>query len=815
MTAALNKLEKVLELEVQRGCEDRAVIGGLERFLAHWLEEYGHTTSTSGKNDLISQLKIGTTRYSSMDINSRYVWLNGIIDTIKKNKPGIVAPDTVHPLNEKKADPKKQPRPVDFDIESPVSHIKGVSSAMASKLSRLGVNSIKDLMYHFPNRHLDYSCLKTICGLVEGFEETIIANVWEARQIDIKGRRSTEATLGDKTGNIRVVWFNNPYIARSLTPGKNIVISGKVKIFGSRPVFESPDWEFFDENEELVHTGRLVPVYPLTKGLYQRQLRKILKTALDEYLHNVIEFLPENILKKNGMREIRQAISNAHFPASLKLKNQARTRLAFNELFLLQLGVLRKKKHWEAHTTSPIPPDKESLISFVKCLPFSLTAAQKRVVAEILNDLNKNKPMARLLQGEVGSGKTVVALIAILMAVNNGRQCSLMAPTEVLAVQHFKSITSLLGNYVKLKTQNDFVFEFASGNGGCIRIALLTSDIKSSIKKEIIEGIKSGNINIVIGTHAIIQGEISFYNLGLAVIDEQHRFGVVQRQALRHKGDNPHILVMTATPIPRTLALTLYGDLDLSIIDSLPPGRQIIKTRWLKPEERHKAYNFIHKQINTGSQVFIICPLVEESEALQARAATAEFKHLSREVFPGFKLGLLHGRMKSGEKEKVMREFYEGSLDILVTTPVVEVGIDVPNATVILIESANRFGLSQLHQFRGRVGRGKHQSYCMLISESITGTGAERLKAIEEIHDGFKLAEKDLQLRGPGEFFGTRQSGLPDLKMAKLSDVLLLEKARREAELVFKADADLPSPKHRLMYEELLKVWTDDPAERS
>ncbi|MES0278806.1 MAG: ATP-dependent DNA helicase RecG, partial [Dehalococcoidales bacterium] len=416
-------------------------------------------------------------------------------------------------------------------------------------------------------------------------------------------------------------------------------------------------------------------------------------------------------------------------------------------------------------------------------------------------------PMSRLLQGEVGSGKTVVATAALLMAAANGCQASLMAPTEILAEQHFASIGKLLSLAATEETEDGYLKSYSGLLKRPFTLALLLGDSKAAVKKELKKRIKAGEIDIVIGTHALIQKGVTFKRLALAVIDEQHRFGVGQRSALRQKGHNPHMLVMTATPIPRTLALTLYGDLDLSVIDELPPGRQPIKTKWLKPQQRQSAYAFLKKQIAGGRQAFIICPLVEESEAIAARAAVAEYESLSREVFAELRLGLIHGRMSAKEKDEVMRHFHGRQLDILVSTPVVEVGIDVPNATVMLIESADRFGLSQLHQFRGRVGRGEEQSYCMLLSEALSEVGKQRLDVIESVQDGFALAEEDLKLRGPGEFFGTRQSGQPDLRMARLSDIALLELARSEALNIFAADPDLGKAGHHPLAKELARVW--------
>ncbi|MBA7664629.1 ATP-dependent DNA helicase RecG [subsurface metagenome] len=498
------------------------------------------------------------------------------------------------------------------------------------------------------------------------------------------------------------------------------------------------------------------------------------------------------------------------------MKARARVRLAFDELFVLQLGVLSKKRDWqESQPGSPFSVKTSVLDAFLKSLPFELTAAQQKVLKELLDDLQKSQPMSRLLQGEVGSGKTVVATAALLMAAANGYQGAFMAPTEILAEQHFATICQLLSRVGHQEEGEDYLCSYSGVLSHPLTVALLIGDITQVKKQELQQRIANGDIDIIIGTHALIQKGVEFNRLGLAVVDEQHRFGVTQRSALRQKGFSPHVLVMTATPIPRTLALTLYGDLDLSVIDQLPPGRQLVKTKWLKPVQRESAYAFIRRQVANNRQVFIICPLVEESEVIQARAAVAEYQRLSEEVFPELKLGLLHGRMSADEKDKVMRRFRSGELDILVSTPVVEVGIDVPNATVMLVESADRFGLSQLHQFRGRVGRGTEQSYCMLLAQNPSEIGKERLDLIEKIQDGFQLAEEDLRLRGPGEFFGTRQSGLPDLRMAKLSDVALLELARSEAIKLFQVDPSLEKTEHHLLSKELARVWPAEGGEWS
>jgi len=586
-------------------------------------------------------------------------------------------------------------------------------------------------------------------------------------------------------------------------------------LFNGRHVFESPEWELVGD-EDLIHTGRLVPIYSLTRGLRPRQTRKLMKGFMDQWAWQVEDFLSPQLRERCNLLPLPQAISQAHYPEDEAVKDEARVRLAFDELFLLQLGVLGKKRDWqESQPGGSFTIQRPVLDAFVKSLHFELTPAQQKVLEEILADLQKPSPMSRLLQGEVGSGKTVVATAALLMAAADDYQGAFMAPTEILAEQHFTTISQLLSRVGCEQGEEDYLRSYSGLLPRPLTVALLIGDINQARKQELQQRILGGEVDIVIGTHALIQKGVEFHRLGLAVVDEQHRFGVTQRSALRQKGFNPHVLVMTATPIPRTLALTLYGDLDLSVIDQLPPGRQVVKTKWLKPGQRASGYDFLRRQVAGGRQAFIICPLVEESEAIQAKAAIAEYERLSQQVFPDLRLGLLHGRMSSGDKDKVMRRFRSGKLDILVSTPVVEVGIDVPNAAVMLVESADRFGLSQLHQFRGRVGRGQEQSYCMLLALNPSEVARERLDIIEKVSDGFDLAEEDLRLRGPGEFFGTRQSGLPDLKMAKLSDVGLLELARNEAIKLFETDPGLGKPEHRLLAKELARVWPAEGGEWS
>ncbi len=802
-------LLKILELEQKKGYADTAVFGGLDRFLQKW----GESAATAISNrKLLNQFRnlLVKTSYAKLTPPERQEWINKVrvflpeLSATKAASKEEKAPAAKKsPLNTGVKAVPSQP------IDAPITVIKGISAKLAEKFAKLGVRSIRDMLYFFPNRHIDYSQRQLISQLVEGVEQTIVANVWEAREKRLGGgpRLSTEVTVGDETGNIGIVWFNNPWMAKTLKTNSQVAISGRVKSFRGRLVFENPEWEII-EDKELIHAGRLVPLYHLTEGLHPRQVRKLMKTVVDQWAGQLEDFLPSDLRERNRLLPLPQAINQAHFPDDTATKDKARIRLAFDELFLLQLGVLRRKRDWQASQPgNAFRIDKPLLDAFLKSLPFELTPAQQKVIREILADLAKPQAMSRLLQGEVGSGKTVVATIALLIAVANGYQGALMAPTEILAEQHFNTLSMLLAKAGKMEMEEPYLRRYAGLLTRPITVALLTGAITLKKKQDLQQRVQNGEIDIAIGTHALIQEDVTFKKLGLAVVDEQHRFGVEQRSVLRQKGFNPHVLVMTATPIPRTLALTLYGDLDLSVIDQLPPGRQVIKTKWLKPEQRESAYRFIAKQVAEGRQAFIICPLIEESDAIQAKAATEEYEHLSQQVFPDLRLGLLHGRMANDDKNSIMHRFHRGELQILVATPVIEVGIDVPNATVMLVESADRFGLSQLHQFRGRVGRGQAQSYCMFLAEDPSEVGRMRLDIIEKTQNGFVLAEEDLKLRGPGEFFGTRQSGIPDLKMAKLSDVGILELARREAINLFAKDPTLKKPEYALLIKELARVW--------
>jgi len=801
-----------LNLEAKTGCANRAVIGGLDKYVARWVSQCltGHDFSLSCPQ--LATLLLSPPAYAERSIDERQKWVELVLkelDRVEKGR-GISAQEGSTSAQEAKGRALKNPKSGAVTAESldrPAAAVRGVGEAIAVRLARLGIGSIRDLLYFFPRRFMDFSHRRTVSTLETGKEQTIFVDVWEAHQVMLGRMKSTEAVLGDQTGNVRAVWFNQPWLAKQLKVNAKIALSGRVSEFNYVKVFENPEWEVVDDRE-LLHTGRMVPVYPLTGGLYPRQVRAVVRNALEGYLGSLPEFLPSAVRQRCGLMALQDAVMQAHYPLDYALQNKARQRLAFDELFLLQLGVLSKKRDWQEEQPGRIfQIEQKDINGFIEALPFKLTSAQVRVIDEICRDLGRNVPMSRLLQGDVGSGKTVVAAVALLATVTNDCQGALMAPTEILAEQHFSTLHKLLSAISTGSSRESNVYTFEGIMRREIKVAILTGSLAAGDKTRTHGLIRQGEVDIVVGTHALVQREVKFAGLGLAVIDEQHRFGVLQRSALKQKGYNPHLLVMTATPIPRTLALTLFGDLDISTIDEMPAGRQIIKTRWLRPEDRQRAYNFIRKQAKEGHQSFVICPLIEESESLEAKAAVAEYKRFSSEVFPDLRLGLLHGRMKNADKEAVMHDFKDGALDILVSTSVVEVGIDVPNATVMLVEAADRFGLSQLHQFRGRVGRGESQSYCMLLSENPSEYGQERLRAIEELTDGFALAEKDLELRGPGEFFGTRQSGLPDLKMARLSDTRLLEMARREAKILFEKDPGLTAAENELLAREYHRIW--------
>jgi len=792
MQKAVKKLQNILELESE-SYQDRAVYGGLAQYAKTWTKE-AHAAFGPQLNEWIDDVAERLRVYSDLaDLPARQRAVATLQDLVDEPPtPEKAPPPEPEPTPEQRRPSAPEPSSslAHTGLDSPIMALRGVGDRQSERLERLGVHTIRDLIYLLPRRHDDYSQLKPINRLAYGEEVTIIAKVKSARGRRTRsGRHLFKVTLTDGTGYVDVTWFNQPYLANQIKPGRQIVISGDVDEYMGRLCFTAPEWELLED--QLLHTGRLVPVYPLTKGLGAKWLRRLVKRTVDYWSRRMPDHLPASIMRKHDLMPLEEAIVQVHFPDTKANLEQARHRLAFDELFLLQIGLLRHRREWRSEPGKPLPADAEVLKAFVETLPYELTNAQKRALEEIVGDVTTPKPMNRLLHGDVGSGKTVVATAAMVLTVAAGAQAALMAPTEILTEQHYQTVSDLL----------------AQMEGEPPTVRLLTGSVTGQEREAIYEALASGEVDIVIGTHALIQEAVTFDELALAVIDEQHRFGVEQRAALRQKGYNPHLLVMTATPIPRSLELTMWGHLDVSAIDEMPPGRQPVLTRWLKPTERERAYSFVRSQVEDGFQAFIICPLVEESEKIEAKAAVEEYERLQETIFPKLKLGLLHGRMSGDEKDAVMTAFADGELDILVATSVVEVGIDVPNATVMLVEGAERFGLAQLHQFRGRVGRSEHESYCLLIAGSTTDVARERLEALEATNDGFVLAEKDLEMRGPGEFLGARQSGFPDLKMASVTDLELVKAARRSAREFFQEDPELSSPDHRLLARKVERFW--------
>jgi ATP-dependent DNA helicase RecG len=822
--AAIDNLRKVLKLERAKGFADSAVLGGLDAYLRRFSQDRV-PLSNQHLAAAMSSLPVGG--YASLPSSERRRWLEELLAILDDRLAGTGPSPGVGPKTVVSSPPpatsggKKRARPVAASrtvqtverasIDSPITALKGVSRTTLSRFARLGVHTVRDLLFHFPYRYNDFANIRPISQLVVGEEQTVLATVWSAAETTI-GRRlkGTEAIVGDETGTLRVIWWGQRYIARQLRSGARVALSGKVSVYRGQRQMESPEYEAL-ASDDLIHTGRLVPVYPLTKGLWPRVVRRLIREALDNFADNVPDPMPSELKERLRLWSLPYALRQMHYPESLETAQMARRCLAFGELLTIQLGVLKRRRVWqESGRAYPLALRQEDIDGFLSSLPFTLTQAQRRVMGEMAADIGREVPMSRLLQGDVGSGKTVVATVGLLAAVASGCQGAMMAPTEILAEQHYRTICALLGD--------------GQEPGGAfrppymekpLRVVLLIGSLRGREKAVAQEAIARGEVDIAIGTHALIQAEVAFPRLGLVVVDEQHRFGVMQRAALRAKGLSPHVLVMTATPIPRTLALTVYGDLDVSLIDEMPPGRKVVKTIRALPHERDEVYGFVREEVAKGRQAYIICPLVEESEAIAAKAAVQEYEYLARDVFPDLRLGLVHGRLASAGREAEMRSFRDGDLDILVSTAVVEVGIDVANATVMLVEGADRFGLSQLHQFRGRVGRGEHQSYCILLAENPSEEAQERLSLMETIYDGFRLAEEDLRLRGPGEYFGTRQTGMPDLKVARLSDIDLIERARAEAARLLEGDPSLARPEHRLLERQVAHLWERVTAEVS
>ncbi len=678
----------------------------------------------------------------------------------------------------------KNSRPSAVD-QIEVQYVKGVGEARATLLKTIGIHTVEDLLNYIPRRYLDRSTILQISQLSAGTETTVVGRVVGVKKIP-RPRQRLQVTIYDKTGLLDAVWFNQvQYFDKVFQKDQEVAFSGKVGFYRGWQIVH-PDFDIIEESKDQLHTGQIIPLYPSgqtlqSRGLSSRGFRRIIHHALEKFADQIPENLPDYLTDRYHLLPRNLSYRQIHFPEKIEDVEQALRRLKYEELFYLEL--LMALRHRYQRAPSPglaLQTTGEVIKKVLQKIPYKLTAAQRRVLQEIYSDLQSGQPMNRLLQGDVGSGKTLVALITALIALENNYQVALMAPTEILAEQHFLNIQDLLSDL-----QMD--------------IHLLTGSLKNQQKTTIHQGLQQGQIRFVIGTHALVQEKVEFQNLGLVIIDEQHRFGVLQRGELIKKGWNPHILVMTATPIPRTLAMTLYGDLDTSVIDEMPPGRQRVVTAWRSEEKLQEVYLFIRERLTAGERIYIVYPLVEESEKIDLKAATESFAYLQKNVFPHTRMSLLHGRMKSEEKETAMRKFKSGDIQILVSTSVIEVGVDVPEATVMLIEHAERFGLSQLHQLRGRVGRGSRKSYCILITPpDINETARSRMRMMEKTGDGFVIAEEDLRLRGSGEFFGTRQHGLPDLKFSDLvTDQKIIQTARKDAFTLIEKDPNLRQADHQ------------------
>ncbi|KKQ93066.1 MAG: ATP-dependent DNA helicase [candidate division CPR2 bacterium GW2011_GWC1_39_9] len=742
-----------------------------------------------------------------------------------------------------------------MNLRTSVEELGGIGKTYAKKLQNLGIEKVEDFIFYFPRRYEDYSNIANIVNAKPGEAVTLKGSVWQIVNRKARNRRMiiTEAVISDGTGTMKITWFNQPFLKTSIKVGNEIVVAGKVELNFNQIQMTSPSWEKF--SDDLKHSGRIVPVYPETEGVTSKWLRYQIKPLL-KLVYNIKDYLPENVKEKYELADLPNALRAIHFPNNRLDLLEAKKRLGFDELFPILLYGVKQKNGMTKEKAHPINFDETVAKEFVDSLPFALTNAQKKVSWEIVKDIKKDYPANRLVQGDVGSGKTIVAAFAMYLAAEDGLQAILMAPTEILAKQHFASLCKVFKPFnisVGLLTGKEAQIskqltvnskqdrkknghpELVSGSHG-IPGQARNDNMREKIKKqEFLEQVKSGEVDILVGTHSLISSAVQFKNLSLAIVDEQHRFGVDQRQALRKASFRypeldsepvldliqescletgeilnqvqnedstsalPHFISMTATPIPRSLQLTIFGDLDVSVIDELPPGRQKIATKIVEAKDRQLAYEFIEKQLLSGRQCFVICPLIEESEKMDLKAATEEYKNLSENIFPKFKVGLLHGKMKTAEKEQIMNDFSSGNLNILVSTSVIEVGVDVPNAAVMIIEGAERFGLAQLHQFRGRVGRGADKSYCFLFTNSnlsLDTATSKRLKMLEQSQDGFKLAEADFEIRGPGEFLGKRQHGWSDFKIARFTDLKFIGKVREAAEWYLSLDPEIKeSPK--------------------
>lgn len=677
------------------------------------------------------------------------------------------------------------------DLNKDVKYIKGVGPNRAGLLNKLGIFTLDDLITYYPRDYEDRSKPKKICDVVNG-EEVLVQGIVQSKLVESRIRKGLtlyRTKIADDTGFMEIVWYNQSYLKNQIKQGQVYNFFGKVSLKYNKKEMNSP---VFDIDTKTKNTGKIVPLYPLTYSLSQNVLRGIIENGIKEIEGQLPETLPEYIVKNYSLYDINTAIKQIHFPDNFEKYELARKRLAFEELLIMQLALLTLKKSY-THQEKGIVFDKNiKMADLIDNLPFKLTKAQLRVLEEIDNDMESEKPMNRLLQGDVGSGKTIVSIISAYKAVKSGYQVAIMAPTAILASQHLESFTLILGAYG-------------------IKCELLISNITKKRKEEMLERLKNGEIDVIIGTHALLEENVVFKNLGLVVTDEQHRFGVKQRGTIVAKGNNPDTLVMTATPIPRTLALILYADLDISIIDELPPNRQKIDTFAVTKRLEERVNNFVKKQIDEGRQAYIVCPLVEENEEINAQSVLELAERYKNEVFADYKVEYLHGKMKPKEKDEIMEKFKKGEIDILISTTVIEVGVNVPNASIMIVENAERFGLAQLHQLRGRVGRGEYKSYCILKYQGNSDIIRQRMSIMQETNDGFKISEKDLELRGSGEFFGTKQHGLPEFKIANIfKDMPMLKNIQSIASNILQEDPELEQEKNKRLKHEVEKKFVEN-----
>lgn len=663
------------------------------------------------------------------------------------------------------------------DLDLPIQYLKGIGPSRSKKLARIDIVTARDILYTFPRRYEDRRCLTPLHALQDGKISSVVARVvsLSQRKTRKKGLTIVEAVVTDGDSLASAVWFNRKGLERLFFSGVTVAFYGKIEKKYGKTQLTNPDFEIIEKEDQVSEFSRIVPVYNTTEGLYQKWLRKFIHTGIELFLDSITEFLPRDIIVRNGLIPLGEAIREMHYPSGRNSWKRARKRLVFDEFFILQAGLAMRKGAFEkkedkapviSSSWSELQKDRETFF------PFQLTTAQKRVLSEISEDLGRDVPMHRLLQGDVGSGKTIIAVLSMLQAVKDGYQAVFMAPTEILAQQHFQKLSGYL-------------------EGMGIGLAFLSGSMKGRERNRVLNDISNGQARIVVGTHALFQDGVEYRKLGLVVIDEQHRFGVLQRGALRHKGNNPHVLVMTATPIPRTLTLSVFGDLAVSVIDEMPPGRRRVDTRWARPSRVGELKRFLKGQIADGRQVYWVCPLIEDSESIEAVSLTERYEEINSSM-NGIRSAFLHGQMPPSEKECIMSSFAAGKIDLLVATTVIEVGVDVPNATVMVIENADRFGLSQLHQLRGRVGRGGVQSYCILLADPVSSESKQRIKTMCDTGDGFRIAEADLKLRGPGEVCGIRQHGVTDFRVADLiKDRDVLISAREQAFAIVEKDRSL------------------------